>query len=79
MNIYIICDTNMKERAILEYHNIPYEYVEEVVTNFPIKDIQVNTLLNIEDIINLLERPRKIYNNTCAKLIVQETKEIVEL
>ncbi len=79
MNTYIICDTNMKERAILEYYNIPYEYAEEVVTNFPIKDIQVNTLLDIEDIINLLERPRKIYNNTCAKLIVQETKEIVEL
>ena len=75
MTDIIICKTTMKERALLEYHNIPFTILEN--TNFSIKDIKICSPQSISSIITILERPRRITHENIAVLIDETDKDLI--
>ena len=77
MTDIIICKTTMKERALLEYHNIPFTILEN--TNFPIKDIKICSSQSISSIITILERPRRITHENIAVLIDETDKDLITI
>lgn len=77
MTDIIICKTTMKERALLEYHNIPFTILEN--TNFPLKDIKVCSLQSVSSIMSILERPRTITHENMAVLVDETDEEFVTM
>lgn len=75
MTDIIICKTTMKERALLEYHNIPFTILEN--TNFPIRDIKICSSQPVSSIITILERPRKITHENMAVLLDETDKDLI--
>ena len=73
MTDIIICKTTMKERALLEYHNVPFTILEN--TNFPIKDIKVCSVQSVGNIMKVLERPRKLTQENMAILFDTTDKD----
>ena len=71
----IICGTTMKERALLEYNNIHFTILEN--TNFPIKDIKVCSIQSVRNIMEVLERPRKLTQEDIAVLIDETNKDFI--
>lgn len=77
MTDIIICKTTMKERALLEYHNIHFTILEN--TNFPIKDIKICSPQSDNNIMSILERPRKITHENMAVLVDETDEEFVTM
>lgn len=75
MTEIIICGTTMKERALLEYNNIHFIIIEN--TNFPIKDIKVCSIQSVNNVLEVLERPRKITQENVAVLIDETNKDFI--
>lgn len=75
MTEIIICGTTMKERALLEYNNIHFIIIEN--TNFPIKDIKVCSVQSVNNVLEVLKRPRKITPENVAVLIDETNKDFV--
>lgn len=75
MTEIIICGTTMKERALLEYNNIHFTILEN--TNFPIKDIKVCSIQSVNNIMEVLERPRKLTQENIAVLIDETNKDFI--
>lgn len=75
MTEIIICGTTMKERALLEYNNIHFTILEN--TNFPIKDIKVCSVQSVSNIMEVLERPRKLTQENIAVLIDETNKDFI--
>ena len=73
MTDIIICKTTMKERALLEYHNVPFTILKN--TNFPIKDIKVCSVQSVGNIMKVLERPRKLTHENMAILFDTTDKD----
>lgn len=73
MTDIIIYGTTMKERAILEYKGIRYMPLDN--SYYPIKDIKLLVDVIPENVIKLLERPRKITNG-CAVLVEALDEEL---
>lgn len=75
MTDIIICKTTMKERALLEYNNIHFTILENI--NFPIKNIKVCGVQSVNNVLEVLERPRKITQENVAVLIDESDKDLI--
>ena len=75
MTDIIICKTTMKERALLEYHNIHFTILEN--TNFPLKDIKICSSQSVSSIMSILERPRRITQENMAVLVDVADKNLI--
>lgn len=56
MATYKIPNTTIKERALLTYNNISYEYLSEEYSIFPIKDITVTSERSLLDVLKAMRR-----------------------
>lgn len=77
MTDIIICKTTMKERALLEYYNIHFTILEN--TNFPIKDIKICSSQSVNNVMSILERPRKITRENMAVLVDVADKNLITI
>lgn len=71
----IFKDTTMKERARLTYEGIQFNVLETTIKNavYPIRDIEIETDKDINEIINIMGMDRKIEYNIRGGAVVYRT------